>query len=176
MTRNMYAAKRMQKIETATQLGNAAYVQHVASDTVTAGELAITFGGLRTIDSLAGVHVYGNGYVVIPRRITANTVKCSVYPVASHAHGALANHAHDILVTGGAGAAGTNTVQASAAAGPLTKQEAATATIAGGGASGVQNASGGTPAAVSTAAGVLTELTAGQNISGVTFYASAVGY
>lgn len=53
--------------------------------------------------------------------------------------GSHAVHAHDLLVTGGAGAAGTNTVQASAAAGPLTKQEAGSATVPGAGASGVQN-------------------------------------
>ena len=54
--------------------------------------------------------------------------------LASHAV-----HAHDLVVSGGAGAAGTNTVQASAAAGPLTKQEAGSATIVGAGATGVQN-------------------------------------
>lgn len=158
-----------------SRLGPASYVQYVADDTNDDG-LLLSFANLGYLTSLAGIEIWADGFIVEPFRIIPiggasggpkNAVKCKVYAIGSHSHG---NHTHDIALKNGAVAdAGGTRVNADT---NKMGTAAATFAVAGAGANGgMVNAAN---LAVTTIV-VNTEIAAGQDLSGVTFYARAQG-
>lgn len=162
-----------------TQVGANPYVQYVADDTVDDG-IVFTFPDLSYVPSLAGVRAWGpGGYIALPRRIipnggasggTKNAVKCQVLVAANHTH---ANHTHSISCVKDAVVDGATT-RINAAANKMGCNTGGDLTVVYAVATGgivTANQTGGT-----TTADTNDELAAGQNIAGVTFYASAEGY
>jgi hypothetical protein len=173
---------RQLRASSAQVTGPASYVQYVASDTVTTGELVFAFNDLKVVDCIGSVNAWAQGYIVIPRRVCqGHIVKCQVYADAGHGHAAvaftgnaLATHQHNITTVGAAG--GGKAMTEPVIPGPLETAGAGQANT-----NAVDAASAGTPAgtnaatvAVTTVAGgTSSELSAAENISGVTFYATA---